>query len=85
MPDTFVPLVRSAAPMRQTPFPTLLVKIVRDVEAPLAVPSAAAPSPAKTAGPAAEPKITLVKDGEAVTGVHVQCSCGKVIELVCDY
>jgi hypothetical protein len=32
-----------------------------------------------------EPKISLQRDGNRVTGIHIQCSCGQVIELSCVY
>jgi hypothetical protein len=33
----------------------------------------------------AEPKITLERQGEIITHIRVQCGCGKVIELKCEY
>jgi len=35
--------------------------------------------------PACEPKVSLQRDGNRVTGIHIQCSCGQVIELACQY
>jgi hypothetical protein len=35
--------------------------------------------------PACEPKISLQREGNRVTGIHIQCSCGQVIELACQY
>jgi len=31
------------------------------------------------------PKITLQRDGERITQITVQCSCGQMIELSCTY
>jgi hypothetical protein len=31
------------------------------------------------------PRVTLVKNGETVSGIRVECSCGEVIELDCHY
>lgn len=36
-------------------------------------------------GQACEPRITLQRDGDRVSAIHVQCSCGQVIELACVY
>lgn len=47
-----------------------------------AVPSM--PNPVAHA-PACEPKVSLQRDGNRVTGIHIQCSCGQVIELACVY
>jgi len=33
----------------------------------------------------AEPRITVQRDGERVTGIRVTCTCGQVIELACSY
>jgi hypothetical protein len=32
-----------------------------------------------------EPKITLERQGETITHIRVQCGCGQVIELKCEY
>lgn len=31
-----------------------------------------------------EPKVTLVKNGNRVTGIEVQCVCGHIIDLACE-
>ncbi|HWD93781.1 MAG TPA: hypothetical protein VG938_15685 [Verrucomicrobiae bacterium] len=48
--------------------------------------AAAAASPGKAAdGSPCEPRVTLQRDGEQVTGIRIQCSCGQVIDLACVY
>jgi len=37
------------------------------------------------AGGACEPRVTLQRDGECVSAIRIQCSCGQVIELACVY
>jgi hypothetical protein len=32
-----------------------------------------------------EPKVNLQREGNRVTGIHIQCSCGQVMELSCVY
>jgi hypothetical protein len=32
-----------------------------------------------------EPQVSLQREGNRVTGIRVQCSCGEVIELACAY
>jgi hypothetical protein len=32
-----------------------------------------------------EPKITMERQGDVVTHIRVQCGCGQVIELKCEY
>lgn len=45
----------------------------------------AAHSHASPNGAAATPVVTLQKDGDRVTHIRIQCSCGEVIELECAY
>jgi hypothetical protein len=35
--------------------------------------------------PAGEPKVSVQRDGNRVTGIHVHCSCGQLTELSCVY
>jgi len=37
------------------------------------------------ASSAREPVVTLQKDGDRVTSIRIECSCGQVIELACTY
>ena len=37
------------------------------------------------AGGQCEPRVTLQRDGERVSSIRIQCSCGQVIELGCVY
>jgi hypothetical protein len=32
-----------------------------------------------------EPRVTMERDGERITSIKVQCSCGQLIELACVY
>jgi hypothetical protein len=32
-----------------------------------------------------EPRVTLQRDGERVSAIRIQCSCGQVIDLACVY
>lgn len=48
--------------------------------------AAAPPKSAEGAGSAAcEPKVSLERDGDRVTQIHIQCSCGQSIQLACLY
>jgi hypothetical protein len=31
------------------------------------------------------PKITLEREGESITHIRIECSCGQVTELKCEY
>jgi hypothetical protein len=60
------------APARPTPEPAA-------APTPAFRPLSAPPDP----GCAGEPKLTLERDGERVTRITVQCTCGRTIELAC--
>jgi len=75
MSDVFVPLARPAAAAPKTNgFAALGLKVV--------------PQPAnQSAAPQScgEPVLTLQRDGDKITSIHVECSCGQVFDLACEY
>jgi hypothetical protein len=40
-------------------------------------------SVARTA--AHEPQVSLLRDGDRISGIRLQCVCGRTIELACEY
>jgi hypothetical protein len=32
-----------------------------------------------------EPRVTLQREADVIVGIRVECSCGQVIDLKCDY
>jgi hypothetical protein len=54
-----------------------------------------APSPTATARPhllsadhgngTAEPRISVIKEGDTVRSIEITCSCGEVIRFACEY
>lgn len=88
-PDKFVPLAVGAPSTKdRTDF---RVTVLRDTPAaaafqPLNQPHAAAPNTIPGAhAHAHEPQVTLQREGDRVTGIHIQCGCGRMIELGCVY
>jgi hypothetical protein len=83
MSNTFVPLIAAQAAAETAAFQ---LKVLPQAEAKGAfqpLPGAAeAEQAAKACG---QPRITLQRQGEMVCGIRVQCGCGQVIELACDY
>ena len=69
----------------QTEHQTLSAKIIpgRNVRFAKSNHSAHALAPAHSQSK--EPKITLVKDGDTVTAIEIQCVCGAVTRLDCQY
>ncbi len=46
----------------------------------------ASPAPAAhSSHSSAAPKVTLQRDGDRVTHIRLECSCGEVFELACAY
>ena len=41
--------------------------------------------PSGSVVPGCEPRVAVQKEGECITGIHIQCSCGQVIDLKCAY
>lgn len=83
--EKFVPLCpASVASREQVDF---RVTVLRDAQVAQSFNPLAKPTPStecstqNTPCPAHEPEITLQREGERVTGVHIQCNCGRVIEL----
>jgi hypothetical protein len=77
MTEAFVPLSPATFSGRGTPSPAAAPV------PPPPLPSFDLPKPA--ANLCAEPSVSLQRNGDAVTGIRVQCGCGQVIELNCQY
>lgn len=43
------------------------------------------PAPLDSAQHPGQPQVSLVREGDRITGVRVQCGCGEVMELQCLY
>jgi hypothetical protein len=97
MDESFVPLFPNAG-AESRPFEPCRAKILPG--GPASSPGASArPAPglrgAPTSSPGpggnaphpghANPAITLERDGERVSRIHIVCSCGQVIDLECAY
>ena len=89
MPETFIPLITSsllAAPpdafrarvLPQSPA-TAAFQALNSPTSSSAQPGHAHP-PASSARP---PVVTLRREGDRVVGIHIECSCGQIIELAC--
>ena len=48
-------------------------------------PAALSPNPTGHAHANAKPVVTLKRNGDQVTHIHIQCACGEVVELECAY
>ena len=81
--ESFIPLNAAAPVLRErSDFKVTVVKDATNLRPfhPLGRPASAVPG-----SPACEPKVTMQREGDRVTGIHIQCTCGQMIELSCDY
>lgn len=49
------------------------------------VPAASASGATVRHGKPCDPRVTLQREGDHVTSIHIQCGCGQVIDLACVY
>ena len=93
MSASFVPLVPGALPTSAPPIAPMRLKpvslspaIFEPTTTANLKPELTAPAPAATPhvqhGP---PKITLEKQGDTITHIRIECSCGQITELKCEY
>jgi hypothetical protein len=86
--ELFVPLV-SAAPNASSDranFQATIVSQPGQAQKFQAAESSHSASPAPAArNSQCEPRVNIQRDGDRVTGIHIQCSCGQVIDLACVY
>ena len=90
--EPFLPL--SATPLPDGRRPDLRVTVLKPTDTPgpfepLPSPKEASPQPpALAARPTAavcEPRVTVEREGDFVSAIRVQCTCGQTIELACVY
>jgi hypothetical protein len=84
MTETFVPLSPATLPRISSAAPVGTSSVVADNAAFQAVQASSADT-SHSPDTCAKPTVTLQRNGEVVTGIRVQCGCGKVIELNCFY
>ncbi len=94
MSDPFVPLSSQGAQTAGAGAPGFRLKVVARAKEPFTpvvldnpstAPAAVPASPASGSCAAAQPVITLQRDGDRVTRIQIKCSCGQVLELNCVY
>jgi hypothetical protein len=90
MSDTFVPMGSAAifaagndfTPLPSKPAPFASARTVPGTNGHATPALGGTPGPAHQCPP---PKVTLQRQGDVVSSIRIQCSCGQVIELNCVY
>lgn len=85
--NAFIPLALAPDPgARREDFRILVAehpekaRSLREVNPAVANPSTPRPNSSKC-----EPKVSLHREAERITGIHIECSCGQIIDLKCNY
>jgi hypothetical protein len=85
--ETFVPLAAGPATKgRRTEFHVLVAerpetaRSLRDLN-----PAPATADSAQNPRPVCEPRVSLQREANLITGIHIECSCGQIIDLKCAY
>ncbi len=85
--ESFIPLTTLPASSERREFHVTVIpkteqtRSLLSSESPAPVPSGPGPG----AGKNCEPRVSLECDGDRVTNIRVQCSCGQVMDLACVY
>jgi hypothetical protein len=95
MVESFVPLLPVATPTGESKPSSYRLKVMpstqtsesfKPIEPRPAVPPATIPHAcAPTSVANARPIVTLEREGDQVTHIRIQCACGQVIEIECEY
>ena len=85
--DVFIPLAVTPAPAGSREDFRVLVAARPELARPLRElkPSEVNPFSGHAHAGRGEPRVTLQKEADRVTGIHIECSCGQIIDLKCAY
>lgn len=89
MADTFTPLTLPKAAPNGSREPFQRLRVLTQAEASSALtpvaPSTTQPLPIPVHQKSDRPTVTLKREGERVSEIHIVCTCGQTIELKCAY
>jgi hypothetical protein len=87
MPDVFTPLTPATLVSGGAPSAISSAGSFKPLPAPASASAAAAATSANAApgNCAAKPTVTLQRKGNVVTSIRVQCACGQVLDINCQY
>lgn len=80
--DSFVPLTAAPASAEPREFRVTVTNSSKKSDSFHTMEASTAPTPGKKN---CEPRVTVQRDGDRVTHLRVQCSCGQVLDLACVY
>ncbi len=84
--ESFVPLVSGLAGGKNREFKVTVVPQSADTKSFNPISATAEKAVTNAGAPGrCEPKVTLERDGDRISSIRVQCSCGQVMDLACIY
>jgi hypothetical protein len=85
MSSNFVPFPASGSPASRPPQPAFAPVISKATEATSGPHANSNPGTPEGKAKKCAPIVDVEREGERITRIRVQCSCGEVIELDCQY
>jgi len=85
MSDAFVPFAKSRLKPGGAADGFRLTIIPQSQQTAPCQPATTAPAAATASHGIKEPQVTVERDGDRITRIKIQCSCGEVLELNCTY
>ena len=83
--ESFVPLTPATLPSNRRVDSRVTILSQAENAQPFR-PLTAGPGPlASTPGASSEPRVSVQREGDRVSAIHVQCGCGRTIEIGCVY
>jgi hypothetical protein len=86
--ESFVPLTASSPSGEDREFRVTVVPQAESGQSFQTLEQAAATAmktAASNGGKNCEPRLSVQRDGERITGIRIQCTCGQVVDLACVY
>ena len=83
--ESFVPLTPASVPSaRRADFRVTILSQAENTQ-PFRPLTPSAPGTAAAPGAGSEPRVSVQRDGDRVSAIHIQCGCGQTMELACVY
>jgi len=86
--ESFVPLTTGTASPKNSGFQVTVIPQAQTTKTFQDLNKAALPNVETTTShfkKTCEPQLSLQRDGDRITHIRIQCSCGQVMELACAY
>ena len=85
--ESFVPLTTAPTPVENREFRVTVIpepaqaRPFKSLEPTTSAPAGSAAHPEKIC----EPRVSIQRDGDRITSLRIQCTCGQIMDLACIY